>query len=43
MSEQEEILLLKTSNILRKDTSRMRLNDIIEELIQIIESNTMDK
>ncbi|MEH7336704.1 hypothetical protein V7161_29240 [Neobacillus drentensis] len=39
MSEQEEILLYKTSNILKKDTSMMKLNDIIEELVQIIELN----
>lgn len=39
MSEQEEILLLKTSKILRKDTSMMKLNDIIEELVHIIETN----
>ncbi|MDQ1003313.1 hypothetical protein QFZ28_003713 [Neobacillus niacini] len=40
MSEQEEILLLKTSNILKKDTSMMKLNDIIDELVSIIESNS---
>lgn len=40
MSEQEEILLHKTSSILRKDTSMMKLNDIIEELVNIIESNS---
>ncbi|MDN3016868.1 hypothetical protein PH210_11740 [Paenibacillus sp. BSR1-1] len=39
MSEQEELLLYKTSNILKKDTSMMNLNDIIEELVQIIELN----
>ncbi|MGG1674990.1 hypothetical protein ACIFOT_04465 [Neobacillus sp. NRS-1170] len=43
MSEQEEILLLKTTKILRKDTSMMNLNDIIEELVLIIESYIMDK
>ncbi|WP_256358173.1 hypothetical protein [Bacillus sp. sid0103] len=43
MSGKEEILLLKTSNILRKDTSMMKLNDIIEELVRIIESNTKDE
>lgn len=37
MSEQEEILIHKTSTILRKDTSMMKLNDIIEELVCIIE------
>lgn len=41
--EQEEILIYKTSNILRKDTSMMKLNDIIEELVRIIESKTKDK
>lgn len=40
MSEKEEILLYKTSNILNKDTSMMNLNDIIEELVRIIELNT---
>lgn len=39
MSDQEEILLYKTSRILNKDTSMMRLNDIIEELVNIIELN----
>ncbi|WP_423801880.1 hypothetical protein [Neobacillus sp. SAB-20_R2A] len=39
MSDQEEILLYKTSLILNKDTSMMRLNDIIEELVNIIELN----
>ncbi|MFJ5761470.1 hypothetical protein ACIQAA_20650 [Neobacillus sp. NPDC093182] len=40
MSNQEEILLLKTSSILKKDTSMMRLNDIIQELVNVIESNS---
>ncbi|MED3562551.1 MULTISPECIES: hypothetical protein [Bacillus] len=40
MSEQEKILLDKTSMILKKDTSQMRLNDIIEELVQLIELKT---
>jgi hypothetical protein len=40
VSEKEEILLLKTSNILKKDTSMMKLNDIIEELVSIIESSS---
>ena len=40
MSEQEKTLLYKTSSILRKDTSIMSLNDIIEELIHVIESKT---
>ncbi|MGX6441817.1 hypothetical protein ACWM35_01110 [Neobacillus sp. K501] len=38
MSEQEEMLIYKTTNILKKDTSMMKLNDIIEELVCIIES-----
>lgn len=37
MTEQEKKLLYKTSIILGKDTSRMRLNDIIEELVNVIE------
>ncbi|MED1466909.1 hypothetical protein [Bacillus salipaludis] len=41
MSEdQEETLLYKTSMILNKDTSQMKLNDIIEELVRVIESRT---
>jgi flagellin-specific chaperone FliS len=40
VSEKEEILLLKTSTILKKDTSMMKLNDIIEELVSIIELNS---
>jgi hypothetical protein len=36
MSEQEKTLLYKTSIILRKDTSKMSLNDIIEELVHVI-------
>jgi hypothetical protein len=43
VSEKEKILIYKTSNILRKDTSMMKLNDIIEELVQIIECKTKDK
>jgi len=43
MSEKEEILLLKTSSILKKDTSMMKLNDIIEELVNIIETNSEDE
>ncbi|TWD89606.1 hypothetical protein FB550_1263 [Neobacillus bataviensis] len=42
MSEQEKALLYKTSSILRKDTSNMSLNDIIEELVLVIESKTKD-
>lgn len=37
MTEQEKKLLYKTSIILNKDTSQMRLNDIIEELVYVIE------
>ena len=42
MSEQEKTLLYKTSIILRKDTSIMSLNDIIEELVHVIESKTKE-
>jgi NADPH-dependent 7-cyano-7-deazaguanine reductase QueF len=38
MTEQEKMLLYKTSFILRKDTSQMKLNDIIDELIHVLES-----
>jgi hypothetical protein len=37
VNEQEEMLINKTSMILNKDTSKMFLNDIIEELVTIIE------
>ncbi|MEH7249252.1 hypothetical protein V7114_21050 [Neobacillus niacini] len=40
MTEQEKLLIYKTSFILNKDTSQMKLNDIIEELIDVIESKT---
>ncbi|MDR7076005.1 hypothetical protein J2Y03_001008 [Neobacillus niacini] len=40
MTEQEKKLLIKTSVILRKDTSQMKLVDIIEELIHFIESKS---
>jgi hypothetical protein len=40
MTEQEKLLIYKTSFILNKDTSQMKLNDIIEELIHVIESKT---
>jgi hypothetical protein len=43
MSEQEKTLLYKTSIILRKDTSKMSLNDIIEELVHVIESKKSDR
>lgn len=39
MTEQEKRLLYKTSIILGKDTSQMRLNDIVEELVNVIEQN----
>lgn len=39
MTEQEKRLLYKTSIILGKDTSQMRLNDIIEELVNVLELN----
>lgn len=42
MNKQEKTLLYKTSSILGKDTSLMRLNDIIEELVHVIESKTID-
>jgi hypothetical protein len=38
MSEKEIILMQKTSMILGKNTGHMKLNDIIEELVQIIET-----
>lgn len=40
MSEKEKTLQYKTSIILKKDTSQMKLNDIIEELVTIIERKT---
>ena len=40
MTEQEKKLLIKTSIILKKDTSQMKLIDIIEELIHVIESKS---
>jgi len=43
MSDQEKILMYKTSNILKKDTSMMKLNDIIDELVRVIESRTKDE
>lgn len=39
MTEQEKRLLYKTSIILNKDTSQMKLNEIIEELVYVIEQN----
>jgi hypothetical protein len=39
MTEQEKILHYKTSIILGKDTSEMKLNNIIEELVQVIEQH----
>lgn len=41
MSDQEKMLQYKTSLILGKNTSRMTLNEIIEELVNIIEINTI--
>ncbi|MBU8773240.1 hypothetical protein [Cytobacillus oceanisediminis] len=43
MTEQEKRLLYKTSIILNKDTSQMRLNDIIEELVYVIEQKDRNK
>lgn len=40
MTEQEKILCYKTSIILGKDTSQMKLNDIIEELVYVIEQKS---
>ncbi len=40
MTEQEKKLLYKTSIILGKDTSQMKLNDIIEELVYVIEQTS---
>lgn len=37
MTEQEKKLLYKTTIILKNDTSQMKLNDIIEELVNVIE------
>jgi hypothetical protein len=39
MTEQEKLLHYKTSKILNKDTSQMRLNEIIEELVHMIEQS----
>lgn len=43
MTEQEKKLLYKTSIILNKDTRHMRLNDIIEELVNVIEQSSENK
>jgi len=40
MTEQEKNLCNKTTIILGKDTSQMRLNDIIEELVYVIEQKS---
>lgn len=40
MTEQEKKLCNKTTIILGKDTSQMRLNDIIEELVNVIEQKS---
>lgn len=37
MTEQEKKLCYQTTIILGKDTSQMKLNDIIEELVHVIE------
>jgi DNA-directed RNA polymerase delta subunit len=42
VSNQEQTLIDKTSFILEKDTSKMKLNDIIEELVRVIESTKKD-
>jgi hypothetical protein len=39
VSEKEITLIYKTSSILGKDTSQMKLNDIIDELVLVIEDN----
>ncbi|WP_302621318.1 hypothetical protein [Bacillus sp. FJAT-27225] len=38
MTEQEKVLIEKTSTILGRNTSSMKLNDIIEQLVRIIET-----
>jgi hypothetical protein len=43
VSEQEEMLMCKTSIILEKDTSQMTLNNIILELVNVIETNPQTK
>ena len=43
MTEQEKRLLYKTSIILNKDTSQMKLNDIIEELVNAFQQKDMAK
>ncbi|WP_223593815.1 hypothetical protein [Neobacillus bataviensis] len=43
MNIQEKNLLDKTSIILGKNTGMMKLNDIIEELVSIIEQNENDE
>jgi hypothetical protein len=37
MTEQERLLLEKTTDILKKNTSHMKLIDIIGELVRILE------
>ncbi|MDN3016940.1 hypothetical protein PH210_12105 [Paenibacillus sp. BSR1-1] len=37
MNDQEKTLMYKTSIILGKETKMMKLNDIIDELIRLIE------
>lgn len=43
MTEQEKRLLYKTSIILGKDTSKMKLNDIIEGLVNVNELNDKEQ
>lgn len=43
MSEQDEMLMCKTSIILGKDTSQLTLNNIIQELVDVIETNPQTK
>jgi len=43
MNEQEKELQYKTSIILGKDTSHMKLNEIIARLVNMIETNKNQK
>ena len=43
MTGRENTLKDKTSMILGKDTSQMKLNDIIEELVKIIEDRCQNQ
>jgi hypothetical protein len=42
LSDKEKTLHIQTSLILGKDTSQMKLNDIIEELIQVVVGTKSD-